>query len=318
MITSYFKKITYSGKRIIFSIGFIFIALVSICQTQTYTSNGSFTVPAGIYFLSVECWGAGGAGGGSNSNGDGGSGGGGGGYTTSNLSVTPGQIIPVTVGVGGTGVVGGTGNNGTASSFLTLNANGGTGGGANRGTVGAGGTASGGTTNTTGSNGSAGAASGGNGGAGANGGTGGTGSTNAAGGNGNSPGGGGGGGERGGGTNYAGGNGATGQITITWTPPVYYSYQTGSWNTTSTWTLDPSGTTQVGGSLPGNNDRVIILSGRTVTLPANIATTGLDITIEDGGYLDLSTFQFTAGLSKLRRTGYFSHIFQYFSYSHNN
>ena len=37
---------------------------------------------------------------------------------------------------------------------------------------------------------------------------------------------------------------------------TYYSYQTGSWNTSSTWTLDPSGTTQVGSSVPVNDDFV--------------------------------------------------------------
>ena len=87
------------------------------------------------------------------------------------------------------------------------------------------------------------------------------------------------------------------------TPGTLYSYQTGSWNTPSTWTSDPSGTTQVGNSVPGQNDVVVILSGRTVTLPSNIGTTGLDITIEDGGFLDLSTWQFTAGLLKLSGQG---------------
>jgi len=84
---------------------------------------------------------------------------------------------------------------------------------------------------------------------------------------------------------------------------TYYSYQTGNWNLPSTWTFDPSGTTQVGTSVPGNNDIVIILSGRTVSLPANISSTGLDISIEEGSFLDLSTFQFTAGLKKLSGQG---------------
>ncbi len=84
---------------------------------------------------------------------------------------------------------------------------------------------------------------------------------------------------------------------------TYYSYQTGSWNTPVTWTLDPSGTTQVGSSIPKDNDIVIILSGRTVNLPTNIATTGLEVNIAGGGFLYLSTWQFTSGLSKLSGQG---------------
>jgi hypothetical protein len=84
---------------------------------------------------------------------------------------------------------------------------------------------------------------------------------------------------------------------------TYYSYQTGSWNTPVTWTLDPSGTTQVGSFIPRDNDFVVILPGRTVSIPANITTSGLDVTIESGGFLDLSTYQFTAGFSKLSGQG---------------
>ena len=303
MIASYFPKQVTLGKRWISGVAFLLISHGIWGQTQTFTVSGTFTVPAGVTSINVECWGAGGAGGGSSANNNGGSGGGGGGYASASLTVTPNQSIPFTVGVGGTGVVAGNGNDGTSTSFLTLTSNGGTGGAANTGAAGIGGSASGGTTNTTGNNGIVGANSGGNGGAGANGGAGGTGSTNAVGGDGASPGGGGGGGERGGGNNYAGGNGGTGRVVISWTPPVYYSYQTGDWNTSGTWTLDPSGTTQVGSSLPSNDDYVVILAGRTVILPANITTTGLDITIEEGGFLDLSTWQFTAGLLKLSGQG---------------
>ncbi len=69
-------------------------------------------------------------------------------------------------------------------------------------------------------------------------------------------------------------------------PDTYYSYQTGDWNTPSTWTSDPSGTLQIGTTIPGNNDKVVILTGRTVSLPADIATLTLDITIDAGGFLD--------------------------------
>jgi hypothetical protein len=87
------------------------------------------------------------------------------------------------------------------------------------------------------------------------------------------------------------------------TSKTFYSYQTGSWNSSNTWTLDPSGTTQVGSSLPDNDDNIIILSGRTVTLPSTIVSTGLNITIEEGGFLDLSTWQFTSGLASLNGQG---------------
>jgi hypothetical protein len=94
--------------------------------------------------------------------------------------------------------------------------------------------------------------------------------------------------------------------TTSWTAGAlgtYYSYQNGDWNTPSTWTSDPSGTTQVGTTVPGFDDVVVILSGRIVNLPANITATGIDITINAGGILDMSTFQFANGLLKLSGQG---------------
>ena len=86
---------------------------------------------------------------------------------------------------------------------------------------------------------------------------------------------------------------------------IYYSYQSGNWNVASTWTSDPGGTTQVGTTIPGNGDIVFILSGRTITLPSDVDSTGLDVTIRSGGVLDLSTYQFTGGLMALRGQGTF-------------
>lgn len=85
--------------------------------------------------------------------------------------------------------------------------------------------------------------------------------------------------------------------------PVYYSYQTGLWNNDKTWTTDPSGTTQVGNTIPGDNDIVVILPNRTVTLPGDISTAGLNVTINESGFLDLSTHQFKADLSSLSGQG---------------
>jgi hypothetical protein len=84
---------------------------------------------------------------------------------------------------------------------------------------------------------------------------------------------------------------------------TYYSYQTGSWSNPSTWTTDPGGTTQVGISVPGDNDVVVILTDREVTLPANISATNLDIQINDGGVLNMDTYAYTAGLKALRGQG---------------
>ena len=84
---------------------------------------------------------------------------------------------------------------------------------------------------------------------------------------------------------------------------TFYSYQTGAWNNPETWTLDPSGTLQIGNTVPGSDAIVVILSDRTVTLPGNISSGGLDITINTGGFLDLSTYRFTSTLAALRGQG---------------
>jgi len=81
--------------------------------SQTFTANGTFNVPAGVYTIVVECWGGGGAGGGTTTNSASRGGGGAGGqYARKQFSVVPYQAITVTVGgtkAGGTGD-GGAGN----------------------------------------------------------------------------------------------------------------------------------------------------------------------------------------------------------------
>lgn len=86
---------------------------------------------------------------------------------------------------------------------------------------------------------------------------------------------------------------------------IYYSYQTGNWNQSSTWTHDPGGTTQNATDFPNSGDKVVILNGRTVSLTSNEDSTNLDITIREGGFVDQSTYQFTGGLSALRGAGTF-------------
>ncbi len=73
---------------------------------------------------------------------------------------------------------------------------------------------------------------------------------------------------------------------------TFYSYQNGNWTDKTTWTIDPSGTTNVnnyiaGSDYPKTGDIAYILNGRTVTVDANTqATTQLNI--EYGGVLNLA------------------------------
>jgi hypothetical protein len=95
-------------------------------------------------------------------------------------------------------------------------------------------------------------------------------------------------------------NAATNTIIVTgttyldaqWTArePVYtyYSYQSGNWNVATTWTTDPSGTLSVNPSVPGADDRVVILNGRTVTTTAN-GYSVMSTQINEGGVLDIGT-----------------------------
>ncbi|MBK9391784.1 MAG: HYR domain-containing protein [Bacteroidetes bacterium] len=86
-------------------------------------------------------------------------------------------------------------------------------------------------------------------------------------------------------------------------PTAYYSYQTGFWDVASTWTTDPGGTTGPGSTVPGPNDKVVILTGRTVYLQSDVTSTNLDITINAGGILDQTSFQFTQPLTALKGGG---------------
>jgi fibronectin-binding autotransporter adhesin len=75
---------------------------------------------------------------------------------------------------------------------------------------------------------------------------------------------------------------------------VYYSYQSGNWSTANTWTTDPAGTTLLSPAVPSSADQLVVLAGRTVTLSANVVTTGHSININNGGVLNLSTYTITA------------------------
>lgn len=96
---------------------------------QVFTSSGNFVVPNGVSTIRVELTGGGGAGG-YHATMPGGGGGAGGKAIGIVTGLTPGQVIPVTVGAGGV-VPGGpaTGGNGGTSSLGGLVASGGAGGG---------------------------------------------------------------------------------------------------------------------------------------------------------------------------------------------
>lgn len=246
------KTYYYPWKNFLVFFFFLFATITFSQTTDTYTTSGNWTVPAGVTSVTVQIWGAGGGGGGSNSNNNGGSGGGSGAYVSRIIPITPGTYA-FTIGTGGaagaaSNAVAGTGGNSTITlGGFTLTANGGTGGTGNSGAAGTGGTATGGTTNTNGNSGSTGGGSGGNGASSPNGGTGGIGNTNAAGSAGSTPGAGGGGGERGGG-DWTGGAGARGEIRFTYLLPG--SYCTIGTTTNTYWI---SNFTTTGGTLNINN-----------------------------------------------------------------
>lgn len=99
-------------------------------QEQTFSSSGSFTVPAGVSSITVHAWGGGGGGGGNNTTNDGGGGGGGGAYSSSTLTLTEASYS-YTVGAGGSGgngIDGSVGGDSYFGSTATLLAKGGSGG----------------------------------------------------------------------------------------------------------------------------------------------------------------------------------------------
>lgn len=91
----------------------------SVLNLQVVAVTGNFIVPAAVYRLMVEVWAGAGGGAGSVSSTYAPGAGGGGGYALKFCAVTPGQVIPCTVGLGGLGGTagGGTGGTGGTTSF---------------------------------------------------------------------------------------------------------------------------------------------------------------------------------------------------------
>jgi len=92
---------------------------ITYANTVTLTTGTSWTKPAGVTQVKVECWGAGGGGAGSATNGTGGSGGGGGGYAKSEfIYPSAQQSISYSIGAGGAGSTG-NGTNGGDTTWDT-------------------------------------------------------------------------------------------------------------------------------------------------------------------------------------------------------
>ncbi len=136
------KKIRYPFIRLhIYLTNILVILLFFAGQNAnaqtTYTTSTTYTVPAGVTSIIISCWGAGGGSGYAiaASKYDASGGGGGGAFSQSTFTVTPGQVLNITVGAGGTagtflfGVNAGTGGTSsvtnTTGPTVSISANGG-------------------------------------------------------------------------------------------------------------------------------------------------------------------------------------------------
>ena len=96
-------------------------------RLAAFTSSGNFTVPAGVTTVRAHVLGGGGGGGGGNAS-YAAAGGGSGGYACGTFTVTPGEVVAVTVGAGGAGGGNPGGSGGTSSFGALISASGGLGG----------------------------------------------------------------------------------------------------------------------------------------------------------------------------------------------
>ncbi|WP_099709920.1 T9SS sorting signal type C domain-containing protein [Flavobacterium sp. 9] len=290
-------------------------------STIVFDSSGSYTIPAGVTNIQVECWGAGGGGGGASNNPSAGGGGAGGSYVkNASFTVTPNSTYTINVGTGGTvstTATGGTGGSSWFGSATTILAVGGRGGvvGNNTTNNGTGGTAvstgnvggtttsaygaAGGSANLTGASRIAGSGS-----AGANGGAIAAGTiTNGKGADGNAPGGGGAGGRNTNGTNSSGGIGGMGRVTITLPTPT--ATAGGSTTICQTGTALVSGANATNGTILWSHNGTGSLTNATTLTPTYAAASGdagnavvLTMTVSNGPCL-VATAIYTVNVTAL-------------------
>jgi hypothetical protein len=305
-------------------------------STQTFTTTGTWTAPADVHSVVVECWAGGGSG--AADSGERCTGGGGGAYSKKTITntIVPGTVYTVTVGTGGasrsgTGSPGLVGNDGGESWFSTSGtvlAKPGKGGNlGNTSSGGPGGDSVAGTGdtkfsgghggNTTTSNTTAGGGGAGSGGAGGDvatnsttggtagtpdGGAGGSSNNNATGNPGSAPGGGGGSCIVGSGS-YSSGAGADGQVKLTWTTdPItrYWVGGTGNWDASSTtnWAYTSGGTSGAFTPTSSNNVFFDANSGSgTVTVTATANCNNLDFTGYTGTFAGSSALNVYGNLT---------------------
>jgi hypothetical protein len=285
----------------------------SYAQTQTFSSSGTFTVPAGVSSIIVEAWGGGGGGSTITYNGRRGGGGGGGAYARSIVNVIPGNSYSVIVGTGGAASSSG-GN--TSFNNSTVVSAGGSGGTYNSSEGGAGGSEaeshgdvvfpggngangnysywytyySGAGGGGAGSTGAGGNADGRTAGAGTtqNGGDGGSGVSGSSSGNpGSIYGGGGSGASTSNSQDRTGGSGANGLVIINWSTS-YYSRISGNPAVLSNWSSLPGGGGTSPTSFTANNQEFIIQNGHTMTTSGTgwtVSGNNSKIEIQNGGSL---------------------------------
>lgn len=287
------------------------VVTVSPGLSTVYNSSNTFTVPAGVTSVQVECWGGGGGGGSAGGNNSEAGGGSGGAYVkNTSISVTPNSQYAIVVGGGGTaGNPGGQSFFSSASTILAVGGNNG-GGAIGNNSVGSGGVAVtagnvGGTTNTYGSAGNGGTTTGGRGGSGGNGGAGGIATTgNSPGADGVAPGGGGAGARRSDGTTKSGGVGGAGQVIITIAAPT--ATAGGSTTICQTETATVSGASATNGSIAWTHNGGGSLNNTTILTPIYTPvavdagkTITLTMTVSNGPCITPATAIYTVIVNKL-------------------
>lgn len=121
LITKRTTKFFYKLFSFVLIAGTFLLPLTAFATTVVFTTSGTWMVPAGVTSVTADVW-AGGGGGGSGSGGGAGAGGGGGGAFSEQTAITvvPGNVYSLTVGLGGAGqpFLGSVGNGGD-SMFLS-------------------------------------------------------------------------------------------------------------------------------------------------------------------------------------------------------